>query len=201
MISMFQGAKRIHALDCPTIVTGITIAERGYNQWPWWQLNLDGRGPSVYWKDVYRIIWLLCQYTERWQAGVNYKNDFVGLCSVHYRCELSYVSLPVEFTHSYLHWKTFVGTNTLAGGGKCRVFKAQADWMLRDVPKTSHRRTLCDPPGKLKVIHSMITWCSVKPLTITETPFCCALFWAFMARVRYNLEQNVFVYDCYVKEK
>jgi hypothetical protein len=40
---------------------------------------------------------------------------------------------------------------------------------------------------------------SVMPLSIIEASFCCALFYVFMARVRCNLEQRVFIYDCYVK--
>jgi hypothetical protein len=35
--------------------------------------------------------------------------------------------------------------------------------------------------------------------TVTEVSFCCALFFVLMAPVRYNLEQRVFIYDCYVK--
>jgi hypothetical protein len=35
---------------------------------------------------------------------------------------------------------------------------------------------------------------SVTPSIVTETSFCCA-------HVRYNLEQRVFIYDCYVREK
>jgi hypothetical protein len=40
---------------------------------------------------------------------------------------------------------------------------------------------------------------SVAPSSVTEASFYCALFCVFMARVRYNLEQRVFIYDCYVK--
>jgi hypothetical protein len=40
---------------------------------------------------------------------------------------------------------------------------------------------------------------SVKPPNVTEACLYSALFCVFMARVRYNLEQIVFIYDCYVK--
>jgi hypothetical protein len=60
----------------------------------------------------------------------------------------------------------------------------------------------CRIPGKQKVIHSVITQSSesvsVMPSTVTEVSFCYALFCVFMAHVRYNLEQRVFIYDCYV---
>jgi hypothetical protein len=36
------------------------------------------------------------------------------------------------------------------------------------------------------------------PLTVKEASFCRALLCVFMAHVRYNLEQRVFIYDCYV---
>jgi hypothetical protein len=56
--------------------------------------------------------------------------------------------------------------------------------------------------GKLKVIHLVITRSSesvnVTPSTATEASFCCALFCIFMARVRLNFEQRVYIYDCYV---
>jgi hypothetical protein len=39
------------------------------------------------------------------------------------------------------------------------------------------------------------------PPSVTEASFCSALFCVFMAHVRYNLEQRVFIYDCYVKKK
>jgi hypothetical protein len=55
---------------------------------------------------------------------------------------------------------------------------------------------------KRKVIHSINTRSSesvsVMPSTVTEVSFCCALFRVFMARVIYNLELGVFIYDCYV---
>jgi hypothetical protein len=56
-------------------------------------------------------------------------------------------------------------------------------------------------PGKLKVIHSVLTRSSesvnITPSTVTEASFCCTsiLFCVFMARVRYKLEQRVFIYD------
>jgi hypothetical protein len=40
--------------------------------------------------------------------------------------------------------------------------------------------------------------CSLAPPSVTEASLCCALFSVFMAYVRYNLEQRVFIYDCYV---
>jgi hypothetical protein len=40
---------------------------------------------------------------------------------------------------------------------------------------------------------------SVVPSIVTEASFYCALFCVFMACGRYNLEQRVFIYDCYVK--
>jgi hypothetical protein len=50
---------------------------------------------------------------------------------------------------------------------------------------------------------STIWWsldqCSLAPPSVTETSCYCALFCVFMARVRYSLEQRVFIYDCYVK--
>jgi hypothetical protein len=36
--------------------------------------------------------------------------------------------------------------------------------------------------------------------SVIEASFYCALFCVFMAHVRYNLEQRVFIYDCYVKK-
>jgi hypothetical protein len=42
---------------------------------------------------------------------------------------------------------------------------------------------------------------SVTPPSVTETSLYNALFCAFMARVKYTLEQIVFIYDCYVKKK
>jgi hypothetical protein len=42
---------------------------------------------------------------------------------------------------------------------------------------------------------------SAMPSTVTEVSFCFALSCVFMAHVRYNLEQRVFIYDCYVKKK
>jgi hypothetical protein len=73
------------------------------------------------------------------------------------RCKLSYVNLSVEFTHSYRASKNiiFVGANTLAGGGNCRVFKEQVDWTCRELPKMSHRRTLWDPSANWR---SFIRW-------------------------------------------
>jgi hypothetical protein len=41
----------------------------------------------------------------------------------------------------------------------------------------------------------------VTPSSVTETSFCCALFCVPMARVRHNLEQRVFIHDCYAKKK
>jgi hypothetical protein len=41
---------------------------------------------------------------------------------------------------------------------------------------------------------------SVPPSSVTEASLCSALFCVFMAPVRYNLEQKVFIYDCYVKK-
>jgi hypothetical protein len=50
---------------------------------------------------------------------------------------------------------------------------------------------------------SFIRWslyeCSLAPPSVTEASCYCDLFCVFMARVRYNLEQRVFIYDCYVK--
>jgi hypothetical protein len=40
----------------------------------------------------------------------------------------------------------------------------------------------------------------IMPPSVTEDCFYCALFCVFMAHVRYNLEQRVFIYDCYVKK-
>jgi hypothetical protein len=65
----------------------------------------------------------------------------------------------------------------------------------------SHRECLywhiVGSPGKLKVIRWVITRCSksviVTPSTVTEAPFCCALFCVFMAHARYSLEQRFFV--------
>jgi hypothetical protein len=42
---------------------------------------------------------------------------------------------------------------------------------------------------------------SVTPPSVTETSLYSALFCAFMARVGCNLEQRVFIYDCYEKKK
>jgi hypothetical protein len=42
---------------------------------------------------------------------------------------------------------------------------------------------------------------SVMPSSVIEASFYCALLCVFMARVRYNLEQRVFIYDCYVGKK
>jgi hypothetical protein len=59
-------------------------------------------------------------------------------------------------------------------------------------------------PGKLKVIHSVMICSSesvsVRPSTVSEASFCCALFCIFMAHVRYDLEQRDFIYDCYVEK-
>jgi hypothetical protein len=41
---------------------------------------------------------------------------------------------------------------------------------------------------------------SVMPSSVIEASFYCSLICVFMAHVRYNLEQRVFIYDCYVKK-
>jgi hypothetical protein len=41
---------------------------------------------------------------------------------------------------------------------------------------------------------------SITVLTAAEASFCYALFCVFMAHPKYNLEQRVFIYDCYVKK-
>jgi hypothetical protein len=42
---------------------------------------------------------------------------------------------------------------------------------------------------------------SVAPSGVTEASFYSAVFCVFIVGVRYNLEQRVFIYDCYVKTK
>jgi hypothetical protein len=41
---------------------------------------------------------------------------------------------------------------------------------------------------------------SIMPSSVIEASFYSALFCVFMAHVRYNLQQRVFIYDCYVKK-
>jgi hypothetical protein len=55
-------------------------------------------------------------------------------------------------------------------------------------------------PDKLKVIHSVITRSVSQSPSVTGASLYSALFCVFMARVRNNLEQRVFICDCYVKK-
>jgi hypothetical protein len=53
--------------------------------------------------------------------------------------------------------------------------------------------------GQLFGDHLISQSVSVAPSSLTESSFYNVLFCVFIARVRYNLEQRVFVYDCYEK--
>jgi hypothetical protein len=62
------------------------------------------------------------------------------------------------------------------------------------------RETVWQSPANWR---SFVRWsldqCSLAPPSVTEASCCCAVFCVFMARVRSNLEQRVFIYGCYVK--
>jgi hypothetical protein len=48
--------------------------------------------------------------------------------------------------------------------------------------------------------HSFGNHLIIESVSVTEAALYSALFCVFMAHVRYNLEQRVFIYDCYVKK-
>jgi hypothetical protein len=74
----------------------------------------------------------------------------------------------------------------------------QACRMSGELLRISYRETVWQSPANWR---SFIQWsldqCSLALVTKASCP--CALFCVFMARVRYNLEQGVFICDCYVK--
>jgi hypothetical protein len=58
------------------------------------------------------------------------------------------------------------------------------------------RQTECHLFGDHLISESV----SVTPSNVIEVPFYCTLFCVFMARVRYSLEQRVFIHNCHVKK-
>jgi hypothetical protein len=83
---------------------------------------------------------------------------------------------------------------------KYRVFVLQAYQMSGELLRISYRETVRESPANWR---SFIRWsrdqCNLALPSVTVAFCYCALFFVFMARVRYNLEQIVFIYDCYVK--
>jgi hypothetical protein len=103
------------------------------------------------------------------------------------------------FYISYYVWysETII---TLVSLWMYRVFILQAYQMSGELLRISYRETVWQSPANWR---SFIRWsldqCSLAPTSVTEASYYCALFYVFMARVRYNLQQRVFIYDCYVK--
>jgi hypothetical protein len=81
-----------------------------------------------------------------------------------------------------------------------RVFILEAYQTSGELLIITYQETVWQSPTNWR---SFIRWsldqCSLVPPSVTEASCYCAVFCVFMARVRYNLEQRVSIYDCYVK--
>jgi hypothetical protein len=70
---------------------------------------------------------------------------------------------------------------------------------LSDMNRASQKVLLAHIAGAPGKLNSFGNDPITESVSVIEASLCSALFCVFMARVQYNLEQRVFIYDCYVK--
>jgi hypothetical protein len=83
--------------------------------------------------------------------------------------------------------------------GYCYTTKSYRIFFIRDLRtcQGNTRQTEVHSFGNHLISKSV----SVTPPNVTEASLYSARFCVFMARVRYNLEQRVFIHDCYAKKR
>jgi hypothetical protein len=81
-----------------------------------------------------------------------------------------------------------------------QVFILQAYQTPGELLRISYWETVWQSPANLRAfIRWSLDQCTLASPSVMEASCYSALFCVFKARVRYNLEQRVFIYDCYVK--